>query len=121
MDRRYSWLAILGAVVFSIGVGMFAYNIGLSHGLATGSTVAAVPPGGVPYGWYRPWGFFPFAPFLFLFFWLFVFRMFAWRRHGGPWCSGRGPFDRHSQLDEWHRRAHEEMNAPPASPSPHRV
>ena len=121
MDRRYGWLAILGVAVCSIAVGMFAYNIGLSHGFAAGSSAAAVPPGGVPYAWHRPWGFFPFAPFLFLFFWLFVFRMFAWRRYGGPWCYGGGPFERHSPLEEWHRRAHEQMNAPSQAPSQNRA
>jgi hypothetical protein len=111
MERRYSWLAIAGAAVFSIVVGMVAYNAGLSHGLAAGSGAGAVPPGGVPYGWHRPWGFFPFGPFLFLFFWLFVFRMFAWRGYHGPWRDRGGPFETESQLDEWHRRAHEQMNA----------
>lgn len=112
MDRRFIWLAVLGVTVCSIAVGMFAYNMGLSQGLAAGSSAAAPPPAGVAYAWPRPWGFFPFAPFVFLFFWLFVFRVFAWRRYSGPWCAGGGRFDRRSSLDEWHRRAHEEMNAP---------
>jgi hypothetical protein len=113
MDNRFRWAAILAAVLLSVGVGIVAYNVGVSHGQAIASIAAgAAPPPVLPYYWYRPWGF-GFGPFLFLIFWFFLFRILFWggyrRRwsHPGSWVS--------PSFDEWHRRAHERMDSKPGA------
>ena len=76
--------AIFGAVLVAIGVGLLAYQAGVSHGIAVSGQLAAAPAGAGPYGWYGPhvfFGFGPFFPFLFLLFWFAVLRGLFW---GGP-------------------------------------
>jgi hypothetical protein len=114
MDRRFRLIAFVGAVLVAVMVGFVSYNAGVSHGLAVSASAPAAAPGVPvqpygPYGWYRPWGFGLFAPFLFLFFWLFLFRAFFWGGFGGRrWCRP-GPYGAAPDFDEWHRRAHERM------------
>jgi len=105
-SRPGLWAALLLAVVVAVGVGFAAYDLGLSHGLArSAQVVAAVPAPGAapvvvyPYMWHSPFGGF-FAPF---FFFVLVFVLLRGLIWGGPWRRrGHG-------LDEWHRRAHEQM------------
>jgi hypothetical protein len=110
MDRGFRLIAFVGAVLVAVMVGFVSYNAGVSHGLAVSTSapgVLAAPYG--PYGWYRPWGFGLFAPFLFLFFWLFLFRAFFWGGFGRRrWCRPVS-YDAAPDFDEWHRRAHERM------------
>jgi hypothetical protein len=109
---------MLAAVLVAIGVGVLGYQLGVSHGLALSGQLATAPNGGVPYGWYRPhlfFGFGPFFPFLFLFFWFVVLRGLFW---GGPrrWRSHRMYWDDPAAgLDAWHRRAHERMTTDPGA------
>jgi hypothetical protein len=110
MDRRFRLIAFVGMVLVALLVGVVSYDAGVSHGLAVS---ASAPPAATalvpPYGWYRPWGFGLFAPFLFVFFWLFVFRAFLWGGLGRRrWCPP-GMYDGAADFDEWHRRAHERM------------
>jgi hypothetical protein len=109
--------AIFAAVLLAIGVGVVGYQLGVSHGIAVSGQLAAAPNGAMPYGWYRPhvFGFGPFFPFLFLFFWFAVLRGLFW---GGPWRwrSHRAYWDDPAAgLDAWHRRAHERMATDPPS------
>jgi hypothetical protein len=99
-------------VLGSLAIAVIAYNMGVSHGLAIG-----VPAAG---GQYHPWGFgfFPFAPFLFIFFWFFLLRGLFWGGfHRRRWYYP-GPYDVPLSFDEWHRRAHDRMSerAAPSEP-----
>jgi hypothetical protein len=121
MSHSIRWMILSAAVLLAVGVGAFAFNAGVTHGIAVSGKMVT-PPGGVPYpypywGWHRPFGFGGFfVPLLFIAFWVFVVRgLFGrrrWRCAGslrgqGPGCGPDG--DRNSRLDEWHRRAHERM------------
>jgi hypothetical protein len=102
------WLGVTLALLVAIGLGAAAYQAGVAHGLALqipAGAPAAVPPiAYYPYGWYRPWGFGLFGPFVFILFWFALARMLFWRRR--RWDhAGDGPWG----FDEWHRRAHERM------------
>jgi hypothetical protein len=118
-DRRGRWAGILIAIAAAAAIGFFAYNAGIAHGAAVASQQiggpAAIPP--YAYGWYRPWGFGLFGPFLFFAFWLVLLRGVFW---GGPWrrygCSGGAPYGGPTTFDEWHRRAHERMTQAPSGP-----
>jgi hypothetical protein len=108
--------ALFFAAIVGLAVGTWAYNLGLSHGLAE-----RLPPpsaGAYPWAYYRPWGFGPFFPLLFLLFWFaalrFLFRGGPWRRGWGGYYGGRLPHDVPPMFEEWHRRAHErESSTPP--------
>ncbi len=100
------WAPWLAALVVSVGVGIFAYNAGAAHGLAT---AAQTTPGAVvtwrPYYGFHPFGFA--FPLFFLFFWFFVARFLFW---GGPWRRWHGPdTGSRASFDDWHRQAHERM------------
>jgi hypothetical protein len=125
------WAIALLVLLAAAAIGAVAYQVGVSHGLALRPPVVAAPPaaGGpaaipgpyvypaYPYGYYRPWRFGFFGPFLFVLFWFVIFRgMFrmggGWPRwhHGDPdYWPGR--------FDEWHRRAHERMQRDATPPS----
>jgi hypothetical protein len=118
MERRLLWFSVLGAIVLSAAAATVAYNIGVSHAMLATSAAGSVPgaaPGAVPYYyWHRPWGF-GFGPFFFLLFWFLVLRLLFWgggfrRRWYYP-----GPHDP-AGFEEWHRQAHERMNATPSQP-----
>src|ERR1700704_3252782 len=118
MDRHYGrsrWAVVLAVAIVATLVGVFAYNAGVTHGLAQVGQPAGGPGAFAPYGWYRPWGFGLFFPFLFFGFWFFALRALFW---GGPWrrygCYGGSYRDLPPTFDEWHRRAHERMTAQPA-------
>jgi hypothetical protein len=120
MERRHVWFPVLGAILLSVAAAMVAYNIGVSHALVVNAPAAGAAPGAVPgvvpyYYWHRPWGF-GFAPFFFILFWFFALRFLFW---GGGFRGRRwhypGPYDP-AGFEEWHRQAHERMNAPPSQP-----
>jgi len=121
----FSVLLVLVIVVGAVGIGMYAYNVGIAQGMAT-TGKADVPPSaavtpfqyyGMPY-LYRPFGMHGFGGFgflsclfpLFIFFVFFgVMRMVFWRaRWGGMhhrhWEGGVPPM-----AEEWHRKMHEQQ------------
>lgn len=100
---RSTWWFVMVAVLVASLAGFFAYNAGISQGLAQGAAAAAAQaaqaaPGTTPvpplppyywYGWHRPWGFgFPFF-FLFLFAWVFLFRGLCWGPRWRRWHDYR--------------------------------
>jgi hypothetical protein len=107
-------MVALGMVLIAIAVGTVAYNAGLSHGFAMSAPAAGGAQGAPIYYRYHPWGF-GFFPLGILFFWFFVARLFFWGGFGRRWHRGPyypGPYDAPS-LEDWHRRAHEQMNNQP--------
>ena len=127
MENRHVFRAVL-IVVAIVGAltaaGFYGYNLGVARSIAESPAVAA-PAAGAPIIVYpRPWGvgfgFFPFFPLLFIFFWIFVARALFWR--GARWGRGCG-YGYYGggvppAFDEWHRRAHgqERPDAPPPAP-----
>ena len=111
MKDRFRWAAVFALVLIAAGVGIVSYNAGVSHGLAIAAAAGDAPAGTyMRYGWYRPWGFGVFSPFFFVLFWFLLFRVFFWGGlHRRRWYYGRSD-DRGSRFEEWHRRAHEQMN-----------
>src|SRR6185295_6076252 len=94
----------------SIGVGMLAFNAGVSRGLALAPAIAATAPaapgapavpavpvvGWYPY-WYHPYGFHPFGfvfPLLFLFLFFGIVRraMWGWGPRWHPYRYGYGGY-----------------------------
>ncbi len=106
--RFAQWSVVLVAVAVALGIGIVAYQAGVTHGLALQIPEGAASPVVGPYGWYRPWGFGLFGPFFFILFWFVLFRTVVWggRRH--RWHSAY-PDDVPGRFEEWHRRAHERM------------
>lgn len=116
-----SILLALVCVAGAIGIGMYAYNVGIAQGMATSGKldvppatgVAPFPYYGMPY-FYRPFGFgFGFLGCLIPLFVFFVFfsvmRMVFWRAHWGGmhhrhWEGGVPPM-----AEEWHRKMHEQQ------------
>lgn len=139
MKSRF-WFAILAALLLLglvAGVGVMAYNAGVTQGLWLTGTAAPdgapvpVTPYYAPWMFHRPFGFgfglfaclIPFF-FLFAFFVLMRFVFGGPHRHrgwGGPGMYGKwNPEDGNlpPQVVEWHRKLHEQENAsPPASPT----
>jgi hypothetical protein len=120
--RGRGLIRILLAVLVAMSViGVFAYNAGVSHGLASRSARAAPGPTRYPY-WPRPWGF-GFGFFFPLLFAFLALRLvfggaFGHRRwHGGRGVLRRGSYDVPPAFDEWHRRAHQRGSEdhPPAT------
>jgi hypothetical protein len=114
-SRVSRWAPALFALFFAAIVGIWAYDLGLSQGLAD----RLPPPAAYPWAYYRPWGLGPIFPLFFLVFWFAALR-FAFR--GGPWRRGWGGYyggrlnGVPPMFEEWHRRAHEqERSTPPAS------
>ncbi len=117
--RRGIGIAVFVLLILAgIGIGVTAYNAGVTHGLdeaAKGTQVVHVV--GPAFGF----GFFPFGLLLFpllLFVVLRIGRRAAFRRggwggpghggpgHHGPWSDeGRAKFEERAR--EWHRKAHE--------------
>jgi hypothetical protein len=118
MERRFTWAAGFLMALIALAVGVVSYNAGVAHGLAVAGAAAAsdVPARALaPYPWHGPWGFgFGLGPLAFLFVWFLIVRFFFWGRRGWHYP---GPYDGPMGFDEWHRRAHEQMNQrPPAQP-----
>lgn len=115
MGHRFGWVAALIVVVIVLSVGAVGYNIGVSHGLAMAARAVGAPGAAVPYMWYRPWGF-GLGPLFFVLLFLFLFRPLFWggfyrRRSCHAHAHGIPP-----RFEEWHRRAHEQMNSQNAQP-----
>jgi hypothetical protein len=114
MNNRSLWRAVALAALVMAGaaaIAIGAYNAGMEQGFVESGRVVEAPAAGTPYVyvWPRPWGvgFFPIFPIFFLLFFFFVVRGLLWR---GPWRGGWGPGGVPARFDEWHRRAHEEMD-----------
>ena len=124
MGDRFGFRLLIGAVMIAAlaTVGIYAYNLGVAHGVAE-STRAIAASGGAEAGapavvvWPRPWGvgfgFFPFFPLFFILFWVFAARGLFWRgaRRGWPYRHDGVP----PAFDEWHRRAHAQQGPPPTA------
>jgi hypothetical protein len=110
-------LLLLLVVAGAVGIGGYAYNLGVAQGVADSGKIVAPPAGAVPfvYGapwmFYRPWGF-GFGALGCLFPLLFFFLFFAlvrgvfwggrgWRGGHRHWEGGAPPM-----FQEWHRQAH---------------
>lgn len=86
-NRTIFWvmfgLLLIGTMT---GVGYWAYNAGLAHGLANARAAAGGAPVVVWPRWGFGFGFFPFFPiFFFILVWVFFLRGLFWRGRGwGP-------------------------------------
>lgn len=134
MNGRFVFriFASLVLVAVLIGAGVLVYQMGVTQGLATNTTLPPqVSNPTAPYLYYppyfHPWGFgfFPFGFIFPLFFGLFIFFLITraifggWRRHApGYWggMHGRDPHDIPPMVEEWHRKMHEASSNPPAEP-----
>src|SRR6478736_5497864 len=115
MRNRFALRIMIGLLMglALVMVGGYAYNLGVVHGIAESSRVAAAPGTGAPIVavWPRPWGFgwFPIFPLFFIFGLLFLVRGLYWRE---AWGCGYGYHYGSPGVppafDEWHRRAHEQ-------------
>jgi hypothetical protein len=106
MGHRGGVLTAIVIVLVALAAGGLGYNIGLSHGLAVTAPAAGAPP----YMFYHPWGFgFGFGPLFLVLLFFFGFRTLLW---GGMYRRGR--YDLPMRFEEWHRRAHEQMNGSPS-------
>jgi hypothetical protein len=128
MRRGFGLIGLVMTVVVLAVVGVIAYNVGWSDGLATHvpAGTAEAPQYYYGYGPHPFWGGFGILWFFFIvfgLFWLFRIAFFGRRHWGGGWGykggSGHGFPPAQNGLDErmqeWHRRAHGEQ--PPATPS----
>ena len=118
MNPRIVWRVLLVLVVIAgiVGIGVYAYNMGVAQGMAESGKLAAPPAGVVPAPYYYggPFFFHPFGfglagclfPLLFFFLIFIALRGLFWHRHWGRhhdhWEKGVPPM-----FEEWHRRAHE--------------
>jgi len=126
------WAIVALAIVAAVAIGGTAYQAGVSHGLALNPPAAAAPPAAngapsaqppypyYPYPYrYGPWRGGSFlGPVLFVFFWIFLFRLVFWGAFGRRRWR-RDPDYWLDRFDDWHRRAHERMRGeapvPPAA------
>jgi hypothetical protein len=108
-------VSLVLALLVAVGIGVTAYQAGVAHGLALQipAGAAAAPLAYPYYGWYRPWGFGLFGPFLFLLLWFGLARMLWWGGRRRWYCTHDGPWG----YDEWHRRAHDRMRGESSSPT----
>ena len=125
---RIAFIVVVAAVI--IGTGLAIFNAGMAQGAAMSGQLSdgAAAPYYAPV--YRPWGFFGFGCFallgLFLLFPLIfgLGRLAFGPRHGwqhGPWGIG-GPRGFNGEqvpphVEDLHRRLHEKMNQPSATPA----
>ena len=112
MRRGPGIVAAILVILLLVGVGVGAYNWGVSDGIEqSGKAVEVVRY--VGHGGYFPFGIFLFFPLVFLA--LFAFRGAMWRRHWGdhghdhehgPGRRGPGgPWEQ--RFEDWHRQQHE--------------
>ena len=109
MRRGFGLGAAILVVLLVVGIGIGAYNWGLSDGIDQGGKAVEV----VRYVGHGGFGFFPFFLFFpLIFLALFAFKGAMWRRH---WDHDAGPGGHHGPghgrweqgYEEWHRRQHE--------------
>jgi hypothetical protein len=114
MRRGFGLGAAILVVLLLVGVGIGAYNWGLSEGVDQSGKAVEV----VRYVGSHGFGFFPFFLFFpLIFLALFAFKGLFWRRHfdhdlahqaHGPGGHGPGGHGRWEQgFEDWHRRQHE--------------
>ena len=108
MRRGFGLGAAILVVLLVVGIGIGAYNWGLSDGIDQGGKAVEV----VRYVGHGGFGFFPFFLFFpLIFLALFAFKGAMWRRHGGHGPGGHGPGGGHGRweqgFEDWHRRQHE--------------
>ena len=112
---RYGLARVLLGTLLALVVGVVAYNLGFSQGLA--QHVAAPPPGAYPWPAHA-WGVGFFPVLFFVLFWFLALRLVFWGFVGRrAWRYGRGCGPGYGYgygggglppvFDEWHRRAHE--------------
>ena len=129
MRRGFGFIGLLVTLIVLTIVGVIAYNVGWSEGLATHvpEGTAAAPPYYYGYGPHFFGAGFGLIWFLFILFGLFfLFRVvFFGRRHwgGGGWGykGGHGygmPPGIDERMQEWHKRAHGEQPSESATPPP---
>ena len=111
-------LLVLITAVGALGLGMYAYNAGVTQGLAQSGRIVA-PDGGAVVPYYNPMPYHPFGFGFpgFLFSCLFIFMIFGliraifFRRHWGMhsrrdmWNGDFPPM-----AAEWHRKMHEKKS-----------
>jgi hypothetical protein len=135
MRRGFGLIGLLVTLIVLTIVGVIAYNVGWSEGLATHvpEGTAAAPPYYYGYGpHFFGGGIFGVIWFLFIvffLFWLFRIAFFGRRHWGGGWGYKGGPghgmppgID--ERMQEWHKRAHGEQPSgtpPPPPPPPDRT
>jgi hypothetical protein len=127
--------ALVAALLLAAGVGFWAYQAGVAHGIEQSSKIVVAAPGAGPYpypapypyyGWHHPWGggffFGPLLGFLFVLILLRVlvrglfWRGVVWHSHGAPGCypGYAGRYGPRGRFEEWHRQAHaRDGEAPP--------
>jgi hypothetical protein len=115
-NRTVFWVAIgLLLIGMVAGVGYWAYNAGLAHGLANAHAAAGGARVVVWPRWELGFGFFPFFPIVFfILLWVVLLRGLFWRGRGWGRACGYGygqgvP----PQFEEWHRRAHGQSETEP--------
>ena len=115
----FGMLLMLFIVAGVIGVGTYAYNLGIAQGMLTSGKLDTPAAGTMPYPYYRPFGYHPFGGLLSCLVPLFVLcvlfsvmRMVFWRgRWGG---MHRRHWDKETippMVEEWHRKMHEQQPA----------
>jgi hypothetical protein len=132
MRRGFGFIGLLLTLVVVTIVGVIAYNVGWSEGLATHvpEGTAAAPPyyyGYGPHFFGAGFGIFGLIWFLFILFglfWLFRLAFFGRRHWGGGWGYKGGyghgvPPGIDERMQEWHKRAHgDQPSGAPATPPP---
>jgi hypothetical protein len=132
MRRGFGLIGLVMTAILLAIVGVIAYNVGWSDGLATqvpAGTAAAPPPYYYGYGPHMfGWGFGIFGFFWLLFvvfglLWLFRIAFFGRRHWGGGWGykGGHGygmPPGIDERMQEWHKRAHGEQPSGSGTPPP---
>jgi len=129
MRRGFGLIGLVVTAVLLAIVGVIAYNIGWSDGLATHvpAGTAEAPAyygyGPHPFGW--GFGILWFFFIVFGLFWLFRIAFFGRRHWGGGGWGYKGGYghgvppaqktESEEQMREWHKRAHGEP--PPTSPA----
>ncbi len=127
MRRGFGLIGLVVTVILLTIVGVIAYNVGWSDGVATHVPTGTEVAPAYYYGYGPHWGFgiFGFFFFLFVLFILFGLLRFAFfgrmYRGGGGWGykGGQGhgiPSGIDERMQEWHKRAHGDQ--PPASSTP---
>jgi hypothetical protein len=138
MRRGFGLIGLVATTILLVIVGVIAYNVGWSDGVATHLPANVTADGTVAPYYYGPhywsggfglFGIFWFLLILFGIFWLFrlAFWGFAGRRMmGGGWYGGKGwghgPGGRggfgsfEERAKEWHQREH--GNEPPSDKTP---
>ncbi len=134
MRRGFGFIGLVATTILLVIVGVIAYNVGWSDGVATHlpAGTQGAPPyyyGYGPHFWGAGFGIFGLLWFLFVLFVLFGLLRFAFlgrRFRGGGWGYGPGGgFGHHGmppaideRMQEWHKRAHGDQPSGTAPPPP---